>query len=1121
MHKLSFFCFFLVLFLLINTAFESKGQDVSLQNIIPPSPEASGLVKNSTYPVGAFTGRPNINIPLYEIKTKSLIVPISLSYDATGIRVDDVAGWAGMNWTLNAGGAIMRMVAKIPDEDTYGFLNSPPPRISDIVDNAYYVNYFKSLNQVTTSAIDYDTDPDQFNYSFNGISGGFVFKKDKTIMQIPHKSSKITCDFMNFTFTIVDENGVTYLFKTVENTNVWTATKPSNSQIKTIKSGWYLTEMISADKAEHIYFNYYENDTSGPVRTNSFSEIFNFNSYEGTNQRHFFNWSGMERTIYAKKLKSIVFANGKVEFLRANDRLDDLGSRLDEIIVYSTKDNLNYSSIKSFKLQQGYYYSSGDYTNNATYSFGPMSQDRQRLRLDQIFLKDANSDIISKYQFFYNSTMLPPKTSCNQDWWGYANGTNGVNNKTLVPASELSGAMTGYVAIGGADRNPQETAMKAGILEKIVYPTGGYSTFDLEPHKYKRYGVHKVHVSYSASAQGRDVIGFLHEKATNFAIGNAAGTVTVSVSIAPYNTIGNAPYSNPTDQQKVGTLPYAKIKNLRTGQETVFKSSNPSYYYGYTTNNFELLGGDTYAITAWNYSNQNGALTTIGVSGDVYVDDGPFDQIVGGLRVKAIKNYSADNALSSQESYSYGQAEDGNGVLAGIDGYSTNSYIVEKKQLTPNTAGNWKSLSGGDPNIFAGTYYTVYTSGSIFDKSLLQGSPVVYPYVTKFYGDNLNNIGKIIYRYDDAHLLQNFPLPAGMSSVNNMGILTVNDYWKKGNLLWEANFKYNPDNTYRQLTKKTNTYRDTITNSSFGLLTNVINYRSPNEEESYTLGDFAYAEYPINTGFVQLTKTITEENPEDTNNTVLSVNEYTYDINHPDIVTQSINVNSKKESVRELKKYAFNKNSIAATGGLTISENAALDTMVNRNLLSPVIEKIVYKGSQQLSRTRIPYDFKSLSSQILAPSYLELQKSTFPSEKIIQYTFYDEKGNLLEQQMTDGTKVSYLWGYNYQHPVAEIKNTSYQNLITVLGQATIDQLNSNPGSDANIISLLSPLRTPGNLPNALVTTYTYKPVVGITSMTDNKGQTTTYEYDNFGRLKSIKDQNGSVVKHTNYHYQNQ
>jgi hypothetical protein len=165
--------------------------------------------------------------------------------------------------------------------------------------------------------------------------------------------------------------------------------------------------------------------------------------------------------------------------------------------------------------------------------------------------------------------------------------------------------------------------MKAGILEKIVYPTGGYSTFDLEPHKYKRYGVHKVHVSYSASAQGRDVIGFLHEKATNFAIGNAAGTVTVSVSIAPYNTIGNAPYSNPTDQQKVGTLPYAKIKNLRTGQETVFKSSNPSYYYGYTTNNFELLGGDTYAITAWNYSNQNGALTTIGVSGDVYVDDGP------------------------------------------------------------------------------------------------------------------------------------------------------------------------------------------------------------------------------------------------------------------------------------------------------------------------------------------------------------------------------------------------------------------------------------------------------------------------------------------------------------------
>lgn len=51
-----------------------------------------------------------------------------------------------------------------------------------------------------------------------------------------------------------------------------------------------------------------------------------------------------------------------------------------------------------------------------------------------------------------------------------------------------------------------------------------------------------------------------------------------------------------------------------------------------------------------------------------------------------------------------------------------------------------------------------------------------------------------------------------------------------------------------------------------------------------------------------------------------------------------------------------------------------------------------------------------------------------------------------------------------------------------------------------------------------MTTYTYEPLVGSTSATDNNGITTYYEYDNFQRLKDVKDKDGKIIKHIDYRY---
>lgn len=53
--------------------------------------------------------------------------------------------------------------------------------------------------------------------------------------------------------------------------------------------------------------------------------------------------------------------------------------------------------------------------------------------------------------------------------------------------------------------------------------------------------------------------------------------------------------------------------------------------------------------------------------------------------------------------------------------------------------------------------------------------------------------------------------------------------------------------------------------------------------------------------------------------------------------------------------------------------------------------------------------------------------------------------------------------------------------------------------------------------DALMTTYTYKPLVGVTSQTDANGNVTYFEY-NYGRLHEIKDSKGNIVTQYNYNY---
>jgi YD repeat-containing protein len=193
------------------------------------------------------------------------------------------------------------------------------------------------------------------------------------------------------------------------------------------------------------------------------------------------------------------------------------------------------------------------------------------------------------------------------------------------------------------------------------------------------------------------------------------------------------------------------------------------------------------------------------------------------------------------------------------------------------------------------------------------------------------------------------------------------------------------------------------------------------------------------------------------------------------------------------------------------------NSMLSNNILINPIQKTITNITKNKELSKEKYNYQSWqNNSMFLPGFIEKSSGGSPLEIYAVVNEYDSKGNIIQVTGKDGIINSFIWGYNQQYLIAKVINRTYDDVISQSG-INLSIVN-NPTTETELKAELNKLRT---ISNAFVTTYTYKPLVGMTSESDPNGRTKYYEYDNFNRLALIRDQDGKILKKICYNYAGQ
>lgn len=161
-------------------------------------------------------------------------------------------------------------------------------------------------------------------------------------------------------------------------------------------------------------------------------------------------------------------------------------------------------------------------------------------------------------------------------------------------------------------------------------------------------------------------------------------------------------------------------------------------------------------------------------------------------------------------------------------------------------------------------------------------------------------------------------------------------------------------------------------------------------------------------------------------------------------------------------------------------------------------------------------------SNLYPSSVININPNDSSSKTAVTYDAYDSKGNVKQftSDLTSagsGNSTVIIWGYNQTYPIAKIEGAKLSDIgnladdIIQKSDADTDQASENI-----LINALDSFRIQNALKNFVITTYTYDPLVGATTVTPPNGLREIYRYDRNGRLTSVVDVNGNIIKDYKY-----
>lgn len=1055
----------LTILILVYTSVFSQNE---VNNIVPLSPNTAAFVRYGEVPVNNFTGTANISIPIYSIKTNEFNFPLELSYHTGGNKVEDIASWVGLGWSLGTIPMISRSVRGIPDEGTGGFFYK---FTGQPIEKVYRLNNDDVEKQRFLSALAEgvaDSEPDIFYFNILGKNGKFVYSQEHDQF-VTLEESQIKIIYENSFFKLITEEGYEYTFFEKENTYV------NGGEATT---AWYVTKIVSPNKNEEIVFDYDTEVQTLKTMTPKTKLIFVGGIPSDTSDLINGPITTIT-TVYANLLKKISFNGGSVEFTRNTvERLDLQGGySLKSIKVKDSKKNeiFNYDLEYKF-VTGGSCYSKEKYTN-------------EWMLLEKF--KNTTSISPIEHTFFYDESYFPPcRNSPAQDYWGYYNGAT--DNLDLIPTVFLENKP---IEIKGANRFVNSSKSQFGILKKIIYPTGGFTEFDFENNDSYSEKLPNVYVNDAASIDGSTVVGLDENYETTFTINNPPdaflnGNNPLGGAFGKFAMgCGGCGLKNGIADSRIN-FSLTRLSSSGSPEYTFYISRNFDSYLqngDYVLNAYVANAGqdleinDFFVLVTWNKLNTNLPKIT--------------NKYIGGLRVKEIRSYPDALALPIIKRYKYKM--DYFSDLSSGKVFNEPQFIFED---------DIKVGSGTCSGGFCDGYYHRLKSYNNIQQVTYSGANVGYETVIEESNDP-NKTGVTIYNYTHSmdYVINRFPYPPPVSMELFRGQPKEISYYKKNgltelNLIEKREFEYNTilSNTQRSIFK-----------SIF----------------AFKIGKFYFSDI----SFLPFAAThLAIDYRISTNNNLLSSEKTTKYFDSGNLVTEKkYNYNSQNhllltnESIENSTQQVLETKYYYPQDPEMASEPFVKELITANRIGTPLNTK-TFRSGNKLSEQKTVFDKSTATSNLVLPKYILENKGTAAlnplTDKKVSYDRYDDRGNLLQYTLEGFEPTALVWGYNKTLLSAKIENTTYSNISSSMIYAI-----QNAASDASMEQALDNLRSSFNysVGNAKTTTFMYKPLIGLTRMTTPEMLTTYYDYDSFNRLKFVKDAQLNILEAYCYNYKGQ